>query len=453
MTLEQLQAQLRAKAKRLEEIRALAAMTDAEKEERTSLFKEITDLNTEIRELEAENKLLADLDTSIVEPPAGDSGSQRSAIEVGDKPVYRSFGEQLIDIIAIDSGKSSMDEKREAHKRLDESSKRMSQRKEVDTVLSDHLKSESRAAGSGQIAGVFPDGGAFVQTDYATDIIGKGFNNSVILPKTQKRTLSGNSNSIEIYGIDETSRASGSRNGGVVVYTKAELEQYTESKAKFNSIELKVNKLTGLLYLSDEIMEDASFLEGEVSDLFMKEFAFKTQDLIWRGSGAGEPLGILNSAALVTQAKVTSQTADTIVAANISAMKVRASGNAEFYANRDVIPQLDGLFKTSGDNDSKLFKQTSINTGLLDGIPITFLEQCDTLGDKGDISLVDFGSYITATKGGIKKAESMHLKFDYGQKAIRWTLRFDGQPRWKSALTPFKGSNTISPYVTLAVRA
>lgn len=453
MTLEELKAQLRAKAKRLEEIRALKTMTDAEKEERTGLFTEITDLNTTIKTMEEEQRLLESLDTSFTQPPTGDSGDQRISIEVQDKPIYRSFGEQLMDIVAVDNGKADISTRTAAQKRLEESRKRMVMLREFDKDLDDSIKKEQRAAGTGQISGVFSDGGAFVQTDYATDIIEKGFNNSVILPKTQKRVMSGNSNSVEIFGVTEDSRAAGSRNGGVVVYTKAELEQYTASKASFESIEVKVNKLTGLLYLSDEIMEDASFLEGEVSDLFMKEFAFKTQDLIWRGSGAGEPLGILNSPALVTQAKVTSQTADTINATNISYMKVRASGNAEFYANRDTIPQLDALFKTSGDMESKLFTQTSINTGTLDGIPITFLEQCDTLGDKGDISLIDFGAYITATKGGVKKAESMHLKFDYGQKAIRWTLRFDGQPRWKTPLTPFKGSLTTSPFVTLAARA
>ena len=442
-------AELRALMAKLTELRKLEVMTDEQKEERRKLVTDITALNEEIRELKEEEELLNALDASIVDAPDVRYGEDRSRIEVGDKPTYRSFGEQLLDIIAVDNGRTDVSERRAAAKRLEESRKRLTDKREIDTVLDKEL----RAAGSGQIEGVFSDGGAFVQTDYATDIIDKGFNNSVILPKTQRRELSGNSNSIEIYGVDESSRAAGSRNGGVVVYTKSELEQYTESKASFNSIEVKVNKLTGLLYLSDEIMEDASFLEGEVSDLFQKEFAFKVQDLMFRGSGAGEPMGFKNSPCLVTQAKVTSQTADTVVAANISAMKVRAVGNAEFYANRDIIPQLDGLFKTSGDNDSKLFTQTSINTGILDGIPITFIEQADTLGDLGDINLIDWGSYITATKGGIKKAESMHLKFDYGQKAIRWTLRFDGQPRWKSALTPYKGSATISPFVTLAARA
>ena len=109
---------------------------------------------------------------------------------------------------------------------------------------------------------------------------------------------------------------------------------------------------------TEEVLEDASFLEGEVSDLFGSEFAFKIQDLIIRGSGAGEPLGILNAGALVTQAKTSGQSADTISTANIVAMKARATGMAEFYANMDTMPQLDLLFKTAGDMDAKIFKST-----------------------------------------------------------------------------------------------
>jgi len=451
--MKKLLKRMRKLVKRLDEIRALETMNDEEKEERKSLLVDIKTLNDEIRAQKEEDDLLAELDTSFQAPPAGegDGSERRERNQVVDKPIYRSFAEQLQDIVTVDTRKASVSlkQKREAEERLQKANKRMEMRQEVDP----NFMNETRAAGDGQVTNVYSDGGAFVQTDFATDIIDKGFNNSAILPKTQQRQLSGNSNSIEIVGIDESSRATGSRNGGVRVYTKAELEQLDASKAKFNNIELKVNKLTGLLYLSEEILEDASFLEGEVSDLFGSEFAFKIQDLIIRGSGAGEPLGILNAGCLVSQAKVTGQTADTITTANIVAMKARATGMAQFYANMDTMPQLDLLFKTAGDMDAKIFKSTGINTGILDGVPITFIEQCNTLGDAGDIILADFGSYVTVRKGGIKKAESMHLKFDYDQKAIKWTLRFDGQPRWRTALTPYKGTNTISPFVTLAARA
>ncbi len=439
--LEKLKKELREKAKRFEELRALQikeSLTDEQNMEKRDLFSVIKDLGEKIDTEIEERKLLDDLNDPINDPPAGDDPNKGSGITTTEQPVYRSFGEQVTDIIALGTPGAS---KVEARARLEKAEKQGD--------------NEKRAAGVGQVLGVGSDGGAFVQTDFATDLFQKGFSNGSVLPKTQKRILSGNSNSVEIMGIDEDSRATGSRNGGVRVYTKAELEQYESSKAKFNSIEIKVDKITGLLFLSDEILEDAAFLEGEVSDLFVSEFDFKLQDLLFHGLGSGEPLGIMNCNALVTVPKKAAQAADTIVTENISNMKARvAGGSAEFYANRDTIPQLDALYRTIGSNNvTPLFKQTSIYAGILDGIPITFVEQAEMLGDKGDLCLIDWSQYVTATKGGLKKAESIHLKFDYGQKAIRWTIRFDGQPRWRSPLTPYKGSKTTSPFVVLAERA
>jgi hypothetical protein len=60
--------------------------------------------------------------------------------------------------------------------------------------------------------------------------------------------------------------------------------------------------------------------------------------------------------------------------------------------------------------------------------------------------------YMVATKGGLRGAESIHVSFTTDQTAFRWIYRVDGQPTWKSALTPFKSSNTLSPFVTLAAR-
>ena len=458
MTLEEMRAALAAKAKRLKELVGKDGISDEERAEKRSLLDECQSLKDSIAEVEAEQRMLEDLDESYVTPPPGKKPgkSEREARHevIHEPPVYRSFGEQLQDIISL-THQGRSDRKIEARERLAKAEKRMIEDRTMDLALRKHLQEESRAALSGQEVGVAEYGGGFVQTDFATDIIDKGFNNSIVIPKTQRRRLSGNSNSIEIYGIDEDSRVAGSRYGGVVVYTKKENQQYTASRAKFKGIEVKVNKLTGLLGLSDEIMEDAAFLEDEVSSLFGMEFAFRTQELLFTGTGAGEPLGIKNAPCLVTVAKETGQLADSIVVENIDKMVARvAGGAAEFYANRDIVPQLKQLYRTvDANNVQAVFKQTSINSGLLDGIPIYFVEQCSTLGDLGDLYLADWSAYITATKGGMKKAESMHLYFDYGQKALRWTLRFDGQPRWSSALTPANGSNTISPFVTLAARA
>jgi HK97 family phage major capsid protein len=453
MTLEQLMALLATKATRLKALVSQDTLTDDEKTEKRTLFTECTDLKKEVKEAEEERDLLADLDTSFVAPPAGGQPGNQTIAVVGEPPVYRTLGAQLQDVICV--GKNAPGAVK-ARERLAKAETRMEAEKTLDVGLKNHLdKEEQRAAGSGQVVGVTADGGGFVQTDFATDMIHTGFNNSAILPKTQKRVMSGNSNSIEIFGIDEKSRANGSRNGGVVVYTKAELEQYDASKAKFKGFEMKVNKLTGLLYLSDEIMEDASFLEGEVSGLFGAEFEFKTQYLLMSGTGVGEPLGIDNADCLISITKESEQVADTVVAENIDKMIARiAGGGAEFYGNRDIYPQLSSMYrKVDSNNVVAMYKPTGLNSGLLNGVPTTFIEQAPTLGDAGDIGLYDWTQYVTATKGGFKKAESMHFKFDYGQKAIKFTLRFEGQPRWRSAITPFKGAATTSPFIRIAARA
>ena len=52
-----------------------------------------------------------------------------------------------------------------------------------------------------------------------------------------------------------------------------------------------------------------------------------------------------------------------------------------------------------------------------------------------------------------QQAQDLLTTIYYGERAFRWMYRVNGRPKWKSALTPFKGSNTQSPYITLATRA
>ena len=53
----------------------------------------------------------------------------------------------------------------------------------------------------------------------------------------------------------------------------------------------------------------------------------------------------------------------------------------------------------------------------------------------------------------IESAMSMHLRFDYNESVFRWLFAVDGQPWVISSLTPAKGSNTLSPFVTLQTRS
>jgi len=446
--------------KKMEEIRKKATaekrdLSEDELAQRAALKEEIELAKRQWDDFKVEEELRADLYGSgggamTIEGPGN--------IEVPDAPIYRgspatALGAQLMDIrTTYEPTKFSGDEVRAAQSRIEKSQKRSFEK------LEKQLEKEGRAATSGGMTVAVPsEGGIFLQGETSTELMTNGFNNSEIMPRTSKRTLTG-SQYVRIIGIDEESRKDGSRGGGIRVYTSAELKEYTASKTKFAEVRVEPQKLTGLFPATDEMMRNVTFLGQEVRQLFGEEFAFKCQNLAIRGSGAGEALGVLNSGCKVSVAKETGQKAKTVLTQNLSNMWARFAGrraNAAWFINRDVNPQLDALSITAGTAalEPRFVAYDSQGVLRIKGAPVVEIEQCETLGTEGDIILADWSQYVCADMGDIQEAMSIHVDFVYGQQLFRFTYYFDGQPRWKTAITPFKGANTISPVVVLAVRA
>ncbi|UZQ49970.1 phage major capsid protein [Clostridium kluyveri] len=63
--------------------------------------------------------------------------------------------------------------------------------------------------------------------------------------------IGANTNRLRALGIDETSRANGSRWGGVQVHWVAEAETVTQSKPKFRESDMALQKLLALCYVTD----------------------------------------------------------------------------------------------------------------------------------------------------------------------------------------------------------
>jgi HK97 family phage major capsid protein len=87
------------------------------------------------------------------------------------------------------------------------------------------------------------------------------------------------------------------------------------------------------------------------------------------------------------------------------------------------------------------------------GRPLIPIEQASTLGTVGDLVLADLSQYVIIEKDGLQAASSMHVRFIYDEMTFKFTMRVNGQPKLKSAITPANGTNTQSPFVALATRA
>jgi len=314
---------------------------------------------------------------------------------------------------------------------------------------------------SGMSEGVSSDGGFLLQPEYSNELLTIAHDKSLLFGKCKKVPIGPNSNSLVLNGIDEKSRGNGSRWGGIQVYWADEAGTATAKKPKFRQMTLKLKKLIGAAYATDELMQDTTALASVLSQAFSEEFAWKVDDGIIAGTGAGQMYGILNSPALISQAKETAQLADTVVFENIinmwNRMPAYLRAKAEWYVNQDVEPQLMQMFISAGLGGVPVYMPANgivgaPPTGALMGRPVNAIEQCPALGDLGDIMLLALSEYLVIDKGSMGADTSIHVKFLEGEQTFRFTYRVDGQPLWHSAQTAAKGTTTRSPYVALAAR-
>lgn len=326
------------------------------------------------------------------------------------------------------------------------------------------ILTETRAP-SGMSEAVPSDGGFLVGSQQGALLAERIWDQANIAGLCDRVPLSGPFDGIKYPFIDETSRANGSRSGGVLAYWKNEAAATTASKPKIGEQTMNLEKLFALCYVTDELLQDATALESLIMREFQREMTFKVVDAILNGTGAGQPLGILNAPCLAQAAKVTGQTARTITFENIVQMYSQLWSGAQFIStrwimNRSCIPQIMALSIKVGSAGYPLYvpgnSLAGTPNGTLLGIPVIYAEQCQTLGTAGDIYLADLSQYRIIDKAGVQAASSMHVNFTTDEMAFRFTMRVNGQPLWKSAVTPYKDASTsqpVSPFVALAVRA
>jgi HK97 family phage major capsid protein len=316
-------------------------------------------------------------------------------------------------------------------------------------------------AASGLSSGVPSDGGFLVGTQMESELLTQTHDTATLAPLCRKIPIGEGFDGLQMNAVDESSRANGNRWGGIVVYRKNEADAATASKPKFRKVELSLEDMVGLCYATDRLLRDATALEAVIKQGFAEEFAFKLDDEIAIGTGAGECLGYMNSPALVTVPKETGQAARTIVYENIvrmwSRMWARSRKNAIWTINQDIEPQLYTMSLSVGTGGVPVYMPpggaSDSPYGTLFGRPVVPIEQASTLGTAGDISLTDLSQYLLIDKGTVESASSIHVRFLYGENTFRFTYSVNGQPIWNKPMTPKNGSNTLSPFVTLATRA
>ncbi|HUW56579.1 MAG TPA: head maturation protease, ClpP-related [Planctomycetota bacterium] len=245
--------------------------------------------------------------------------------------------------------------------------------------------------------------------------------------------------------------------GGLTFTRTPETATATPSRMAMEQVTLEAAPLVGAAYVTEQIMTDSpvSFVAMLAAGFSDERGAHMLNEKLF-GIGGSQYVGVVNADCTVSVDKETNQPAKTIVGDNIINMAARVYGldRSIWLANHDCRPQLAKCSIAIGTAGVLLYQpaQQERFPDMLWGRPIFYTEFCKTVGTAGDLILCNWYEYLEGLYQPMRQDESIHVRFLQLERTFRFYERNCGAPWWRSALTPKNGS-TLSPFVTLKVRA
>jgi len=300
-------------------------------------------------------------------------------------------------------------------------------------------------------------GGFLVPEQWADGIYHAALEGSIVRARVDKDAIYTlkKGNSVKFRKLHETDRSS-NLFGGITFQWMAEAGEKVEaiSKPSLGECELVLKKLVGGCFASNELEDDYGAMEKFIRLAFGQAIRFIEDDAFINGTGVGQPLGILNALATI---RVPRWAAGAIDWRDIARMTRRLLPDswerAVWLINSDALHELFEATAPAANQVTVL----DLSQNTLWGRPFIVTEKCQSIGTLGDIILADFGAghYLIADKEmGIWA--SRHVDYGQGHYGFRtdetfWkvVLRTDGQPLMSQAITPYRGANSLGPFVAL----
>jgi len=322
-------------------------------------------------------------------------------------------------------------------------------------------KMEKAAGSPAQGADSLQAGGALIPPEFSRTALDRARTRSNILANAM--TIPMATNTINIPFIDGFNESTGLVAGNVKFRTTAERAELTGNRVNMSMVTLTLRKSTALIFVDEEMMDLSPIsIQPFLTTALDNALDLHISDQLVNGTGAGEAMGILNAPCFVSVPKESGQANTTLVYENTLNMFARSTGRGNWYGSRSIIPQLGVMNVSVGTGGSAVFiannggiqSATATFPGSLHGSGLDYLDVMPTLGTVGDLVLADWSQYLVGQRSGgnsLEMSESMHLKFDFDQRAFKARFYMDGQPWWPEAFQP-KNGDSRSPFVGTASR-
>ena len=304
-------------------------------------------------------------------------------------------------------------------------------------------------------------------------------------PLQRCRVFRTGKHSFRLPAIYESSRAAGSRLGGLQAYWVGQEDDlswtragtataYGSTEPDLASIDFTMQRcLVFSTPFSNDLLDDSDLVEDMLSYTAHLDIAYVVVDAMINGKGMGEPYGVVNAPSSVL---VTRNTSSNVKYQDIDAMWKSlwpfCQMNAIWTACSDTIANIDAAATAFNWPSTYYMPMNSYGNpyALIKGRPLIPVEQCAVLGTKGDLILGDWSQYGLAVRqvkdamdgsgfemavglpsGTVESMYTAHKLFDTDSCRFRYKFRADGKPMWPSTVAIADGASSLvqGPFVVL----
>lgn len=254
--------------------------------------------------------------------------------------------------------------------------------------------------------------GNIIPSDFSTDIIRKVTELSGIYNEVAKIQSTGTYKQI----VEKNKMTAG---------WTAELAEVTAASSTFDIVEIGHHKLGSLAKISLELINQANFpIASEVQQQMVDAFVQKVEQGVIKGTGIGQPTGLMSGGTAFALASVTAITAEEVVKI-YHALKAPYLANAKWLVSRATLCAIRLLKDSTG---KFLFHEAELTSGYVGyilGKPVLISEEM------ADYQIM-FGDFAKAYKANVNPQMTIQLLNEVyasqGAKGILGFLFIDGKP-------------------------
>jgi HK97 family phage major capsid protein len=285
---------------------------------------------------------------------------------------------------------------------------------------------------SGQDEGTSADGGYTVPIEFAAVVVEFAFQLSPILSKVWRVPMN-----TSVTKYPKLSQQEGNYFGGVkITYATEGNAPAANTRVNFEQNVFTANKVILETAFTSELIEDSLInIVNYVTGVITRAYMFELERCVIRGSGSGQPRGIIEDVIVKANAVKRSAGAGQVAMADIYGLEGALDEmftNLTYITRRSTISKLRaGLTTVANGFLKETWEEAAGNPTMIksmNGYPYYVTRNCHPTGSLGDIICGDLGYYMLAIRRDMRIDMSDAPYWTTDQIALRLTARYDGMP-------------------------